>query len=57
MAPLKAEIEMMEATLARLDGTPAPATRRVLSDEQRAERAAKRRARREAKKTEAPAAS
>jgi chromosome segregation ATPase len=57
LAPLKDNIAQLEQALARLDGTPAPATRRSLTDQQRAERAAKRRARREAKKTEAAAAS
>jgi hypothetical protein len=46
---------VMEATLARLDGTPAT-TRATLTDEQRVQHAAKRRARHEARKAQ-PAAS
>ena len=60
VAPLKAEIEKMEATLVRLDGSPAPATRRTrdLTDEEKERRRQRRAERRAALKAkeDAPAA-
>jgi ribosomal protein L15E len=57
VVPLKAEIAKMEQTLARLDGTPAPATRRTrdLSDEEKERRRQRRAERRAARKVQADA--